>query len=257
MNRFLHNKIPKGKKLFVISDVHEHEEQFDKALEYFNSRDDLIFVSVGDLLEKGFGCAESIVSKIKTAADKTHQVYIVKGNHELKAIRNVEKENKKLDWHLKWLKHLPLSLSFEFCNGSRVTVVHGGVRPCHTWEDLVRNIEVCYARLLDKKGKLIKMKKKIVDGKKIFYPAKPNGKVWHEKYDGRFGYIISGHNSQKDGIPKFYDYSCNIDTACYHTGKLTAIIYGAQGREDLLTFEGTARFPDLDQMMIDMAQGRV
>jgi predicted phosphodiesterase len=250
----LNIKVPRGQKLFVFGDVHEHREQFDRLLEEFEKYDNAILISVGDLLEKGFGCSDYLIKKMRKIVDDG-KGYIVKGNHELKVIQRNRKKG-KLSNNLKWVSRLPLSLSFNFGNGTRVTVTHAGVRPSHTWKDLETNIEVCYARFLDNKDKIIKMKKKIVDGRKITYMSK-KGEVWHKKYDGRFGYIISGHNSQKDGVPKFYNYSCNIDTACYHTGKLTAIIYGERGREDLLTFTGKRRFPDLDQMMIDMANGLV
>ena len=63
--------------------------------------------------------------------------------------------------------------------------------------------------------------------------------IWHKFYDGRFGYIISGHNSNLKG-PKFYNYSCNIDTGVFSSGKLTAVLFGANGREEVFQAIGRA-----------------
>jgi len=253
---YLKIKVPKGCRLCVFGDVHEHQEQFDKLINKFETMKDTVLVSVGDIYEKGFGedRAQYITDKMRKLVDDG-RAYVIRGNHELKMIRALKKTDKMTE-QLSWFKRQPLALSFFFYNGSRVTVVHGGVRPSHTWADLRSNIETCYLRLVDNKGKLVKLKKKIEDGRKIAYFAK-SGVVWHKLYDGRFGYIVSGHDSQKDGVPKFYNYSCNIDTACYHTGKLTAQMFGSAGREELLTFEGKAKFPDLDKMRIAMAKGLV
>jgi predicted phosphodiesterase len=255
---FLNIKVPKGTTLAVISDIHEHEEQFRDAVSHISPSKDTILVSLGDIYDKGFGerCAQSITGALRDLVN-SGVAYVIKGNHELKHLRRLRKEERPIGEHLSWIEKLPLSLSFVFRSGARLTIVHGGVRPKHTWDDIRDSVETSYIRQLDKSGRYIKLKKKVVDGKKIMVPAKPGGVVWHEKYDGRFGYIISGHDSQKDGISKFYNYSCNIDTACYHTGKLTVQMFGERGKGELLTFSGTPKFPDIEEMQRLMAQGLV
>ena len=61
---------------------------------------------------------------------------------------------------------------------------------------------------------------------------------WHELYDGRFGYIAAGHHPQINGQPKMYNYSCNLDTACYHTGVLTGRIFNYKGAVKTISVKG-------------------
>jgi predicted MPP superfamily phosphohydrolase len=248
--------LKRGARLIVVGDIHEHEEQFDKLLSEITPSEDVILAFVGDVYDKGFGrvVAESITDKIRELVEDGF-TYAIRGNHELSSIRRYKKK-KKMTEQLKWWARQPLSLSFTFSNRAKVTVVHGGVLPSHTWEDLASSIDVCYVRDVDKDGKIVKRLKKEKDGMRIMENAKP-GTSWHELYDGRFGYIVSGHSSQKDGIPKFYNYSCNLDTAIYHTGKLTAQVFADGAREKLLTFTGTPKYPDLNEMFRRMAKGRI
>lgn len=249
-------KLPKSARLIVVGDIHEHEEQFDKLLTEVTPSENNILAFVGDVYDKGFGrgVAESTTDKLRILVEEKF-TYVIRGNHELSTIRRYKKK-KKMTEQLEWWSKQPLSLSFSFPNRAKVTVVHGGVLPSHTWEDLATSIDTCYVRDVDKDGKIVKRLKKEENGMRIMVNEKP-GTVWHEIYDGRFGYIASGHSSQKDGIPKFYNYSCNLDTAIYHTGKLTAQVFADGAREKLLTFTGTPKYPDLNDMFRCMAKGRI
>lgn len=235
--------VPPGIKLCAFGDVHGHEEQVDKLFDWFNKQENMWLISVGDLIDRGFGeeCDERITNKMKDLVD-AGKGFVVRGNHEIKCKRRAKESGKPIKDYIMWLSDLPLSLTFVFKNGTRVVALHGGVRPDHTHNDLIDDIEICYIRNIDKNGKHVPLCSKKVDGKKFYYPADPDSKLWHEIYDGRFGYIISGHQAQRDGIPKFYNYSCNLDTACYNTGKLTAMVYGENGREEILTFTGKMRY---------------
>ncbi|KKN67665.1 hypothetical protein LCGC14_0459240 [marine sediment metagenome] len=250
-------KIPRGVKVVVVGDIHEHEEQVDKLLKEVTPSTKMILASVGDIYDKGYGekSAESIVDKFSDLIDKG-VAYVVRGNHELKCIR-LAKKKKKMTKHLAWMAKQPLSISFEFCNRTRLVIVHGGVSPGHTADDLKTDIATCYIRQLDENGKRINRVRKVVDEKLFMEDEKPGGKVWHEVYDGRFGYIASGHAAQLDGVPKFYNYSCNLDTAVYNTGKLTAQIFSEKGKEELLIFDGEAKYPDFKEMQRLMAKGRI
>lgn len=250
-------KVPKDGKIIVVGDIHEHEEQLDKLLEEVKLSPKMILVSVGDIYDKGFGIkvAESITDKLKALVDQG-VAYVIRGNHELRCIRQAKRKRAMTD-QLVWLSKQPLTVIFEFQNKTRLLIVHGGVRPAHTLEDLKTDIETCYIRNLDENGKIIKRVRKVVDGHVYMEDEKPGGKTWHEVYDGRFGYIASGHAALKDGEPKFYNYSCNLDTAVYFTGKLTAQTFSAKGKEELLIFEGSAKHPDLKEMARLMGQGRI
>lgn len=236
-NRNLNISVPKGTKLAIVGDIHEHEYQFDRLLKIIQPSEKMFFVSVGDIYDKGYGpiVAQSITDKIRHMSDQGYG-FIVRGNHELKNIKKA-KYYHNMTSQLVWLDRQPLALSFVFENGSRVTVVHGGVKPSHTWDDLDYDVETSYIRKLDEDGKMIKLE---WVGNEL-QPAKPGGVVWHELYDGRFGYIVAGHEPIKDGKPRFYNYSCNIDTACYCTGIMTCQIMSENGRDNLYSVEGKAR----------------
>jgi len=229
-------------KLVVIGDIHEHQEQFDLLVQEAQKvSKNIKFVSVGDVYDKGFGTtsAEKITNDLISL-----NAYAVQGNHEIKNIKKARKYN-SLTKELLWWKERPLVISFIYPNQSRITVVHGGVLPSHNWESLGSNIEICYIRTVDENGKMIRLNWVGPQENKKLIPEK-NGMIWHQVYDGRFGYIASGHDAQKDGKPKFYNHSCNLDSACYETGILTAQIFSSSGREDLIQVKGTPRCPELN-----------
>lgn len=248
---YLDIKLSDKVKVAVIGDIHEHREQFDKILEKINPGPNMIVVSVGDIYDKGFGieAAEYIVDKFKTMSEAGY-AFVIKGNHELKHLKQLRYQDKSPQ--LMWLEKQPLVLSFRFANNTRLTVVHGGVSPLHTWNDLNNSIDTSYIRAVDENGKAIPLKWiKTIDGKKELVPAKEGGVKWGEIYDGRYGYIASGHEAQRDGIPKFYNYCCNLDTAVFQTGILTAQIFSENGKEELISVSGIAKRPILENISIN------
>lgn len=232
---FLNIKVPKGTKIAVVGDIHEHEFQFDEILKQVNPSKNMYFVSVGDVYDKGYGdsVAESITYKLRTMQDQGYG-FAIRGNHELKRIK---KAKNNLSKSLEWFNTQPTALSFVFDNNNRLTVVHGGLLPRHTFADLKHNTETCYVRDVDEIGKMIRLK--WINDKQLI-PEKEGGTNWHELYDGRFGYVIAGHRAQEDGIPKYYKHSANIDTSCYSTGKLCCQIYSENGLENLVSSDGIA-----------------
>lgn len=243
----LNIKIPANHKVAVVGDIHEHQEQFENLLEKLKPSPQMILVSVGDIYDKGFGVkvAEAIVDKLIPMVEAGY-AYVLRGNHEIKHIRKARQSN-SMNKYLEWFDKQPLAVSFEFYNNTRLTVVHGGVLSTHTWKDLNDAIETSYIKIVDEKGKMIKNVWRKQNGKSILVPEKPGGVVWHKSYDGRFGYIACGHFAQKDGIPKFYNYSCNLDTAVYDTGILTAQVFSEVGKEELIMISGPAKKPELSK----------
>lgn len=237
-------KVPKGVQLAFVGDAHEHSEQFFKLIEKVNPSENIWFISAGDCISKGFGEKEfeKITDKLIELSEKGI-CFAVKGNHEAKEIK---KNKKNLSKQLSWWKERPLSLIFEFYNGSRVTCVHAGVTPKMTFDDLESNSEVYYVRDVDSDG-MIPLKWIKENGKDVLVKSRPGGTEWHNLYDGRFGYIVSGHAAIKEGIPKFYNYSCNLDTACYETGILTCQTFTADGKlGELIQVSGPAAKPVLN-----------
>lgn len=240
----LNIQVPKTTQIAVVGDIHEHEYQFEKMLDEVQPSNDMWLVSVGDIYDKGAGrkTAEKITDKFRELQEKGH-AFVVQGNHEKKNIKNFQKHNRLSD-QLEWLNEQPLVLSFVFDNTTRLTVMHGGVKPSHKWSDLNVDIETCYIRNLDDRGEMIKLKWVPIKGsttnEKELRPAKEEGRSWHTIYDGRFGYIAAGHEPLKDGKPRYFNYSCNVDTACYCTGILTSQVFNSKGRGNLISVTGPA-----------------
>lgn len=226
-------QVPKGQELVVVGDIHENEWHFEQMIERAEIGTKRILVSVGDVYDKGEGhhVAERIVKRIRELGEDGYAM-MVRGNHEQRAIKQA-----KLNPELKWCKKLPLILSFVFSNQNRVTVVHGGVTPHHSWGNVSNNTEVMYVRTLDEKDRPIPLIWKDMGNGVKKLRAEREGTPWHDRYDGRFGYIIAGHESQADGIPKFYQHSCNIDTKCYETGILTGQIVSQGVLTEMISIE--------------------
>jgi len=224
-------KLKKNTVLGVVGDIHEHDAQFNEILERFKPSEDRILVSVGNIYDNGFGIkiAESVTNQLKGLHEQGIS-HTVLGNHDYRHIRRGTRSGNGLSPELTWLDDQPWSISFKFPNGKSVLVLHGGVTPKHKWSDL-NNSDIMYVCTVDKDGEYIPMKRKTINGK-IVLVAEREGPNWHEVYDGRFGYICAGHHVQKDGIPKYFPYSCNIDTACYHTGTLTLQKFDQKGLGD-------------------------
>lgn len=237
--------VPKGVSIAVIGDVHEHPEQFQLMLDKIQPSEKMWLVSVGDIYHKGFGtkCAESITDEL-IGLSKKSICFAVKGNHELKEIKKTKHYPTK---QIKWWSERPLCLPFQFHTGTRLTVVHAGITPKTGWDDLFTDVEVAYVRDVDEKGKMIQLKWKEIDGVQTLVKAKEGGSSWHEIYCGRFGYIAAGHAAQKDGLAKYYKYSCNLDSAVYETGILTAQVFNSDGSlGEKITVSGTAAKPELN-----------
>lgn len=204
----------------VFSDIHEHPRHFFKALEMHPIHEKCKLITCGDLIDKGEGYEAflEIVNYIKDLQD-AGLAYTLKGNHELKRIKKAKQRN-VMDPCLTWLDKQPLIYSFVYPNNKRYTVVHAGITPKMTWENINNNLDLCYTRAIGIKGNSVPT---YFDGSQWRFKEE-NTTNWHELYDGRFGYVISGHQPLEDGQPLFYENSCNIDTACFMTKTLTGLL---------------------------------
>jgi len=239
-------QVPKGVSIAVMGDVHEHPEQFFAMLDAVRPQENMWLVSIGDIYDKGFGlrAAEKITDELIRLQNKGI-CYAVRGNHELKLIRKARK-TPKFSSQLKWWSNQPLVLTFNFENRNSITVLHAGVTPNMTESDLGHGVEVVYVRDVDENGVMIPLVWKDIDGVSTLMKSKEGGSNWHDLYDGRFGYIVAGHAAQKDGA-KFFDYSCNLDSGVYDTGKLTAQLFNDEGKTiRIQTVEGTPFKPELN-----------
>jgi predicted phosphodiesterase len=225
-------KLNENIKLAIVGDIHESEDEWNEILSAVNPSPTMLLVSIGDVYDKGAGrhIADRITRQMMEL-QSSGSLLAVRGNHEAKRIN---KNRRDLSPELLWWKRQPLSITFQYPNGSRVTCLHGGVSPTMTAESICTNTEVLYLRNVDSNNRMIRLMWVEEDGVKRLVEEKEGGVLWHNLYDGRFGYIVSGHIQQNDGIVKLYNYSTNIDTAAYLTGILSCQIMGADGKERLI-----------------------
>ncbi len=239
--------VPKDTSICFVGDIHEHPEQFFKLLEIYKPGPKRWISLVGDVKDKGYGEKAFNTITDELISQQKHGIgFAVRGNHELKAIKKARKSSDKPSSQLKWWAKQPLVISFEFPHGTIVTTLHAGVTPRMTNVNLSNDIEVVYVREVDETGKMIPLIWEVNEaGEKVLVKSK-EGQLWHEIYDGRFGYIVSGHMAQKDGKPKFYNYSTNIDSAVYETGILSAQVFNPDGRlGELIQVDGTPFCPNI------------
>lgn len=237
--------VPKNTQIAVFSDPHEHSEQFFKLMDKINPSENMWIVCAGDKNDKGFGekAFHDILDRMIEYSNAGFG-FSVKGNHCLKFLKKNKQDNSS---RITWLRARPLSLSFEFYNGSRLTVLHGGVTNKTTEEDLQNNIEICYVRDIDDSGKMIPMVWKDIKGEKTLVKSKEGGKFWMDLYDGRFGFIAAGHTPNKNGKPSYYNYSVNLDCGVFETGQLVGQIFTSEGKlGEQITVSGTPFKPKLN-----------
>lgn len=240
-------KVPKNVQLIVSSDYHEHSEQFFKLIDECQPSENFWFITASDAKDKGFG-----EDSFNSISDKLIEMnylgysHATLANHELKWIKK-NKNNTNPSSQLVWWRNRPISLQFEFYNGARLTVVHGGITRLHTQQDLENNIELCYVRDVDEAGKMIPMIWKDIKGEKTLVKGKEGGKYWGLEYNGRFGYVASGHTPNKNGKPSYYNYSCNLDCGVFETGQLVGQIFTSDGKlGETITVNGVPFKPKLN-----------
>ncbi len=95
----------------------------------------------------------------------------------------------------KWIFDKPNAINIKFSRGTQITIMAGGVLPNMSHKDLKVNLEISFVSSL--------------------------GEVpWHQKYNGKLGYIIS-NNPLKAASPEFFNYSARIGTTL-QTGRVYA-----------------------------------
>jgi len=241
--------ISKNTELLFLTDIHAHKYQFFEALKKYPPNNNRILCACGDYLDKGFletekEDEEEICNKLMELQNDS-LCFAIKGNHEIKRSKKI-KDN--TNTQVNWIRTLPLCLRFSFESGKRITVIHAGITPLMTENDLDKNIETCYVRDIDPEtNKMIPLKWVDIDGVKTLVKEKP-GVLWHELYDGRFGFVISGHDANRQfGEARYYNYSCNLDSAVYSSGNLSILIIDGFGNiktKDVI--HGPASNPELN-----------
>ncbi len=211
------------KRVIVYGDIHGCLDEFKSLREKIEIKSSDIEVCVGDILNKGLYLANMMISYLQE-----HHIKVVIGNNEAKALKQYKQYKNKGEEYLQTLRPFEIATvlslrddDFLFLNSlpyflkiKNLTILHGGLTPEMHLDKLDNALkkELTLIRFLNKELKPIP-----------WSDQKNRYKFWTEVYDGREGFIVSGHHPFPE--PKVDKYAVNIDTGCVYGGKLTAVVF--------------------------------
>ena len=232
-------------RLIVIGDVHGCVEELAELDRKLKIKDDDHVVFVGDLMDKGPHSTVT-VAYINHLREQRVRVTLVEGNHEEKYRRFRYHEDISLETGRKnpmlgaeRMRETMMRLKrkdIEFLDSAvlwyrdpirNLLVVHGGIplwmkRLPHPkkWRNSQRGPReraavILRLRYQDHAGNMIKLG-----------DEKRHHNFWADRYDGRFGTVLFGHEPFWDpAVPKQFKHAIGMDTGCCYGGALTAAVY--------------------------------
>ena len=231
-------------KFAIIGDVHGCLGPLEALVEKLalSARDHLVFV--GDLLDKGpdsAGVVRFIRGLQKTAS---FEVTVVEGNHEDRHRRyHINRTHRpgvayamaasawdlpSLDMQLSTADRAFLSKAVPFVRIEtwNVLVVHGGIPG--DMEQFPTTPQEADALTGKARGAFRKvLRTRYLDartgGFQAFGSERPGDVFWAERYDGRFGHVVFGHQPFWEG-PACFPHATGVDTAAVYGGALTALL---------------------------------
>ncbi len=222
------------KRVIVYGDIHGCLDELKALREKLDIREEDTEISVGDILNKGPFLAHEMIRYMQE-----HHIDVIMGNNEAKALKQYRKYRKSGEVYLQTLRPFEIAtvLSMQdedadylerrpyFVRLHNLTVIHGGLTPQMDLEHLddAGKEELTLVRYLNR------------DLEPIPWSDQANRyKFWSEIYDGREGFIVSGHHPFPE--PKIDKHAIDIDTGCVYGGKLTAAVFEVvKKRVDLKT----------------------
>jgi predicted phosphodiesterase len=211
------------KRVIIYGDIHGCLNELKALREKLDIRKEDLEISVGDILNKGPYLAHDMIHYMQE-----HHIDVIMGNNEAKALKQYRKYRKSGESYLQTLRPFEsgtvLSMQEEdaaflaelpyYKRVKNLTVIHGGLVPGMVLDKLddAAKKELTLVRYLNKKLEPIP-----------WSDAENRYKFWTEVYDGREGFIVSGHHPFPD--PKIDKYAMDIDTGCVYGGKLTAAVF--------------------------------
>ena len=221
---------------YVVGDVHGCLDELKGLVAQLNLQADDTVYFVGDFLDKGPN-PNAVVDFVRGLPCT---VKAVMGNHEstymVKAKKGNNPDNVSQD-NLDWMADLPTFLveDMPFVHGGKLTVVHAGIFPafytnhrplCEGPEEDPRNgfptkkwrmrtERFRFCRFVNPEGNVVS-----------FGAEKPEDVFWAERYDGRDGLVVYGHQHWEEPRKGFHNgnlVSLGLDTGCVYGHKLTAV----------------------------------
>jgi predicted phosphodiesterase len=244
----------------VIGDIHGCIEELKVLLEKINLKDDDKIISLGDLVHKGPD-SKGVVQFLRKLSS-THDVYVVKGNHEERQLRWISAEKRFKDfgspnkmqhtdgYDLICLDEEDISFLNSFhiwrkftSGGKDFTCVHGGVLP--SMKVLPNKDKYRAMSRKDKSYYDLMMRCRYVtpEGDMVFLgDEKDEDFFWADLYDGRFGRIFFGHNPFMKEQPVQWEHATGLDLGAVYGNVLAAAIV----EEGVVTYETVKAFNAYD-----------
>jgi len=211
------------KRVIIYGDIHGCLDELKALREKLQIQKNDIEISVGDILNKGPYLGHEMVRYVQE-----HHISVVMGNNEAKAIKQYRKYKKEGESFLKTLRPFEIATAMSlqeedvvfleklpyFLRIENLTVLHGGLLP-----------GMRLAKLSEAEKKEITLIRYV---NKELHPIPWSDehnryKFWTDIYDGREGFIVSGHHPFEE--PKISKYAIDIDTGCVYGRKLTAVTF--------------------------------
>lgn len=223
----------------IIGDVHGCLYELKELIHSLKLKinDQLFFI--GDLIDKGPNSLG--VVKYVFELSKSYSTILILGNHEEKFLRYLYNK----EYNLKALKEMKITNDFsslatnlssdeiEFLKKSYYTysikeddilLLHGGItenckvnfKVNHQYnsQKKIKDLDlITKTRHLDKSGKFVS----------LGYETE-NTYFWAERYDGKNGKVIFGHNTFMQSSPKYFPNAIGIDMGCVYGHHLMALI---------------------------------
>ncbi len=220
------------RKIF-IGDVHGCLEELQALVAKLGitAQDEVVFV--GDLLDKG---PDSVgVLRFVRELAVTHNVTLVKGNHEWKHERfrkrsadttmTIREELVEITGLLSPEDIVFLDLALGYYRTGDYLVVHGGIPATLDALPTPPNMVGISAKVRGVFEKLFMTRYLSAEtGKMLPLGTQgPNDPFWTALYDGRFGRVVFGHEAFLEG-PQVTPHAIGIDTGCVFGGSLTALV---------------------------------
>ena len=241
-------------RTYIIGDVHGCLRHLDELMVACRIRimDRVIFI--GDLVDKGPDSA-AVVRRVRNMSESGWNVTLVEGNHEemhLRWMRKAPEDRPAMSRHERFAKiheglddgdRAFLATGVPYVKLDGVLVTHAGVpteieelpddvAEIATWSRKQRKYidRMSRLRYIDAEGKFVSLNDVDLD-EHVF---------WAEKYDGRFGHVIFGHEPYTTRtMPMLFPHATGIDMGCVFGGHLCAMVINPDGSRRFVMVRGT------------------
>lgn len=175
--------------VLVISSIYDRLDKIENVKELVKKYE---IVIINGNLSYPYDGAEERIDIWRSEIFQQPKVIYNLGNHDF--VYSTQKKNT-------WIENHPNVVFIDFNNQTNTIITNGGLTPTMTKSGLLDNLETSFVNYLQ-------------------------GKPWHERYHGKFGYVIS--NLPLGIEPKLYSHSVSLGTN-YELSKPFAQEFSSEG----------------------------